>query len=191
MWPKFKSWHWHHMWVEFVVGSLLYSERFFRGTPVFPSPQKPIFPNSNSTRNQVDEEPLCGCATSKSLFIYFLYLFYLSPSSFVLLSSRDSATMVTDVTLLLSINYQLIRWTEKHREASGANSSRLLKSYLVRMDWLCPFLYNLWSNIPGRWSLKIKCKCLWKVLKKTLKVVAIFCMNPEETSFAFRVWLMI
>ena len=37
---------------------------------VFPSPQKPTFPNSNSTRNQIDEEPLCGCATSKSLFIY-------------------------------------------------------------------------------------------------------------------------
>ena len=37
----------------------------------FPLPQKPAFPNSNSIRNQVDEEPLCGCATSKSLFIYF------------------------------------------------------------------------------------------------------------------------
>ena len=44
---------------------------FSPGTPVFPSP-----PNSNSTRNQVDEEPLCGCATSKSLFIYlFIYSF--------------------------------------------------------------------------------------------------------------------
>ena len=40
------------------------------GTPVFPSPQKPTFPNSTSTRNQVDEEQLCGCATSKLLFIY-------------------------------------------------------------------------------------------------------------------------
>ena len=39
---------------------------FPSGTPVFPSPQKPTFPNSNSTRNQVDEEPLCGCAISKS-----------------------------------------------------------------------------------------------------------------------------
>ena len=49
---------------------------FSPGTPVFPSPQKPAFPNSNSTRNQVNEEPLCGCATSKSLFIYlFIYLF--------------------------------------------------------------------------------------------------------------------
>ena len=31
---------------------------FSPGTPVFPSPQKPTFPDSNSTRNQVDEEPL-------------------------------------------------------------------------------------------------------------------------------------
>ena len=47
---------------------------FSPGTPVFPSPQKPTFPDSNSTRDQVDEEPLCGCATSKSLFI-IIYLF--------------------------------------------------------------------------------------------------------------------
>ena len=33
-------------------------------TPVFLSRQKPTFPNS--TRNQVDEEPLCGNAISKS-----------------------------------------------------------------------------------------------------------------------------
>ena len=51
---------------------------FSLGTPVFPSPEKPTFPNSSSTRNQVDEEPLCGCATCKSLFIYFIYLFYYS-----------------------------------------------------------------------------------------------------------------
>ena len=37
----------------------------------FSPPQKPTFPNSNSTRNQVDEEPLCECATFKSLFILF------------------------------------------------------------------------------------------------------------------------
>ena len=48
---------------------------FSPGTPVFPSPQKPTFPNSNLIRNQVDEEPLCGCATSKSLFIYLFYYF--------------------------------------------------------------------------------------------------------------------
>ena len=47
---------------------------FSPGTPVFPSPQKPTFPNSNSIRNQVDEEPLCGCATSKSLLLLSLGL---------------------------------------------------------------------------------------------------------------------
>ena len=41
---------------------------FSPGISVFPSPQKTAFSNSNSTRNQVDKEPLCGCATSKSLF---------------------------------------------------------------------------------------------------------------------------
>ena len=48
---------------------------FSPGTPVFSFPQKPTFPNSNSTRNQVDEEPLCGCATCKSLFIYLFDIF--------------------------------------------------------------------------------------------------------------------
>ena len=51
---------------------------FSPDTPVFPSPQKPTLPNSNSTRNQVDEEPLCGCAASESLFVIiylFIYLF--------------------------------------------------------------------------------------------------------------------
>ena len=51
---------------------------FSPGTPVFPSPQKPTFSNSNSTRNQVDEEPLCGCATSKSLFIYLVFYYLVS-----------------------------------------------------------------------------------------------------------------
>ena len=50
---------------------------FCPGAPVPPSPQKPTFPNSNSTKNQVDEEPFYGCATSKSLFIYLFILFYL------------------------------------------------------------------------------------------------------------------
>ena len=31
-----------------------------------------------STRNQVDEEILCGCATFKSLFIYLLFIFYVA-----------------------------------------------------------------------------------------------------------------
>ena len=41
---------------------------FSPGIPVFFSPHKPTCLNSNSTKNQVDEEALCGCATSKLLF---------------------------------------------------------------------------------------------------------------------------
>ena len=38
MWPGFESWRRRHMWVEFVVGSLLVPRGFSPGTPVFPSP---------------------------------------------------------------------------------------------------------------------------------------------------------
>ena len=49
---------------------------FSPGTPVFSSPQKPTFPNSNSTRSQVDEELSCGCATSKSFFKSLFYFIW-------------------------------------------------------------------------------------------------------------------
>ena len=48
---------------------------FLRVLQFFPSPQKPTFPNSNSTRNQVDEEPFCVCTTSKSLFNSFIFFY--------------------------------------------------------------------------------------------------------------------
>ena len=63
--------------VEFVVGSLPCSERFSLNTPAFPCLKKTTFLNSNSTRNRIDKEPLCGCATSKSLYIFIYYYIYL------------------------------------------------------------------------------------------------------------------
>ena len=55
-------------------------------TTVFPSPQKPTFPNSTSTRNQVEEEPLRGCATSKSLFNnIYLFIYKLAQGKYSLL----------------------------------------------------------------------------------------------------------
>ena len=76
MWPGFKSRLRLHMWVELLVLSVA-PRGFSPGTPVFPSPQKPTFPNSNSTRNQVDEEPLCGCANLQ--IAIHLFLFCLAP----------------------------------------------------------------------------------------------------------------
>ena len=52
VWPGFDSWSRRNMWVEFVVGSRLCSKGFSPGTPVFLPPQKPTFPNSNSTWKQ-------------------------------------------------------------------------------------------------------------------------------------------
>ena len=48
---------------------------FSPGTSISPLLKNQHFQNSNSTRNQVEEEPLSGCATFKSLVIYlFIYL---------------------------------------------------------------------------------------------------------------------
>ena len=70
-------------WLGLLLVLSLAPGGFSPGTPVFPSPQKPTFPNSNSTRNQVDEEPLCVSAISKSLFIYLFNSELLVPLLFV------------------------------------------------------------------------------------------------------------
>ena len=70
MWPGFKSRRRRHMWVEFLLVVYFAPRGFSPVTPVFTSPQKPTFPISNSTRNQIDElELLCGCAASKSFLL--------------------------------------------------------------------------------------------------------------------------
>ena len=67
MWPGFDS-----RTREFVVCSRRFSEGFSPGTPVFLPPQKPTFPNSNSTWKQWREEPLRGIHwNSHRLFILF------------------------------------------------------------------------------------------------------------------------
>ena len=51
MWPWFKSQRQHHMWVEFVVGSLPCSKRFFSGYSGFPLSSK-----TNISKFQFDQE---------------------------------------------------------------------------------------------------------------------------------------
>ena len=48
MWLMCDSLTQHNMWVEFVLRSCPFSERFFSGYSGFPFPQKPTFANSNS-----------------------------------------------------------------------------------------------------------------------------------------------
>ena len=58
---------------------------FSLGTPVVSSLLKPTFPNSNSTRNQVDEVPLGGCTISKSLLFSFVHRQSSTTASFICL----------------------------------------------------------------------------------------------------------
>ena len=74
-WPRGESARLPPMWprsnpgIDAIRGLslllVLFSERFFSGYSVFPLSSKPTLPNSKSTRNQVGEEPLSRCATSK------------------------------------------------------------------------------------------------------------------------------
>ena len=63
------------MWVEFVVGSLLCYEKFFSGCSGFPLSSKTDISKFQFNQESVNEKPLCGCRTSKSLFQYLFYLF--------------------------------------------------------------------------------------------------------------------
>ena len=45
------------------------------GTPQCPPPPEPTFSHSNLTPGMVDEEPLCGCATSKSLYFILNHIY--------------------------------------------------------------------------------------------------------------------
>ena len=69
-----KSWHWHHTWVGFVVGSLPCSGRFFSGHCGFPLSLETIHSKFQFDQDRCRTGP-CGCATSQSLyFIYFICL---------------------------------------------------------------------------------------------------------------------
>ena len=57
--PGFNSRTRRHMWVEFVIGSLLCSKRFFSRYSGFPLSLKPTFPNSDSILECTDiSEPV-------------------------------------------------------------------------------------------------------------------------------------
>ena len=75
MWPGFKSQRRHHMWVEFVVGSLLWPKRFFSGYSGFPLSSK-----TNISKFQFDQESgrrrttlwMCSLQIIIYIFIYLL-----------------------------------------------------------------------------------------------------------------------
>ena len=72
MWPGFKSRRRSHMWVEFVVGSLPCSERFFSGYSGFPLSSK-----TNISKFQFDQESGRRRTTLWMCYLQIIiYLFY-------------------------------------------------------------------------------------------------------------------
>ena len=65
-----------HMWVEYVLSSLSWPERFFLyGLWYSPFPQKPTLTKFQFQPGMVNEEPLSGCAIIAYLFIYYSFIF--------------------------------------------------------------------------------------------------------------------
>ena len=89
MWPGFKSRPQHHMWVEFVVGSLPCSKRFFSGYSGFPLSSK-----TNISKFHFNQESggqrttmwMCYLQIVVYFFILFLYftIVFAFPSLFLL-----------------------------------------------------------------------------------------------------------
>ena len=91
VWSGFKSWRRRPMWVEFVVGSLPCSERFFSGYSGFPLSSK-----TNISKFQFDQESgrrrttLCMCY----LQIIIYLLIYLLNFKNLITSSRHYDILV-------------------------------------------------------------------------------------------------
>ena len=102
MWPGFESWRQHHRWVEFVVGSLRCSERFFSG---FPFSSK-----TNISKFQFDQESGTRRTTIKVDVLppnrYWFISLWCSMLSVILF------TFAIALTLKLSFVYVIKYWTQ-------------------------------------------------------------------------------
>ena len=61
---------------------------FSPGAPVFPSPQKPTFPNSSSTRNKLDEEADFVDVPPLNHYLFMIHLFKCDVVSRVIISKK-------------------------------------------------------------------------------------------------------
>ena len=103
MLPGFKSWRWHHMWVEFVVGSLLCSERFFSGSSGIPLSSK-----TNISKFQFDQES--GRWRTILWMCYVQIIIYLFILPHRLLQCQSLLTTVLFRLLLPGRSYPTYLW---------------------------------------------------------------------------------
>ena len=106
MWPGFKSRRQRHMWVEFVVGSLLCSQTFFSEYSGFPLSSK-----TNISKFQFDHKSgtrrttLWVCYLQFSFYLFvFIYLF---TTAFIVISLTEVITECAYLMLFSSnVNLQ-------------------------------------------------------------------------------------
>ena len=113
MWPGFKSRRRCHMWVEFVVGSLPCSERYFSWYSSFPPSSK-----SNISKFQFDQESgrrriimwMCYLQLVIYIFIYFVHFICLAVHTKIFGECQDWQTLHSMCTLVALV---LWRWEGK------------------------------------------------------------------------------
>ena len=139
------------MLVEFVVGSLLYSEysRFF-----LPSDQKPTFSNSNSTRNQVDEEPLNGCTTSKSLFICNSFLAVVASRMVVVGKQCNNSQQSWDLQWIVESTQPIRLWRPCVMRVQGP---KMLEELCKRIQHCCNLQCRRFHRARERFAHESAC----------------------------------
>ena len=69
---------------------------FSPGTSVFPSPQKPTFPNSNSTRDPIDEEPIVDVLPLNHYLLFIaINVIEVAPAILLLLQKEECFTLLS------------------------------------------------------------------------------------------------
>ena len=143
MWPGFKSRRQCHMWVEFVVGSLLCSERFFSGYSGFP-----LFSKTSISKFQFDQE--LGRRRTDVLppnhYYLFIYLFIIYSSMGNLYLSSPSISF-NDIDTFFNPRYQECRATPLLLPAPTFDFLILTCTYFLnfrphcsKVRWFCPLI---------------------------------------------------
>ena len=167
VWPFFKSRYQRHTWVEFVCCRFSPLLRgFCPGTPVFPSPQKPALPNSDSIwnawkrLNEFSRTLKYFLAKRITIRLFFFYQIYLGERGDGLHVARLPPSTAINPRAHRSVLFSLIqRWpplTESARsrrsygKIKDCEQSKLVKSIAGRfvqcLDSVTPKIPHLCSR---------------------------------------------
>ena len=123
-------------------------------TLVFSSPQKPTFSNSNSTRNQVDEEALSGCTTSKSLFICNSFLAVVSSGMVVVCKQCNNSQQRLDLQWIVESIQPIRLWRPCVMRVRGP---KMLEELCKRIQHCCNLQCRRFHRARERFARESAC----------------------------------